>query len=387
MSSHNGPLNGLLVVELAEALAGPYASMILGDLGAEVIKIERPGIGDQSRSWGPPFINNESAYFLGTNRNKKSITIDLKNTLELKRLHKLLAQSDVFITNLHKVDRQEKFDISFKQLTEKNPKLIYAAISGYGFTGYSSELPGYDILAQASSGLMTITGEDQSKAVRFPTPMADISAGVYSVISILSALIHRSSCGKGQFIDVSLSDSQMTWLANIGSSYLNANYEPEPLGNIHPTITPYQPFMAKDKYLIIATGTQKLWQELCNAINSRELIEDSRFIDNASRNNNRKELVKIIEEKLSSRNAIEWIELLNKKEIPCGPINTVPEALTDKHALSRNMIIEFEHPVTGLIKNIGSPINLSLSPVSYRFPPPLLGEHTQEIIESFNLDK
>jgi crotonobetainyl-CoA:carnitine CoA-transferase CaiB-like acyl-CoA transferase len=382
------PLKGIIVVELAEALAGPYASMMLGDLGADVIKIERPGKGDQSRSWGPPFVGDQSAYYLSTNRNKRSMTIDLKSETERLKLQKLLAKADIFITNIHKSSSLRNYEIDYESLSKVNKKIIFSAISGYGHTGVNKGLPGYDILAQAASGLMSITGPTPGEFVRFPIPMADISAGLYSVIAILAALFSRdrSTPSIGQFIDISLIDAQLSWLSNVAGSYFANGKNPNNMGNIHPTIAPYQPVMAKDKLFIVAVGTERLWGKFCSTLGLESLLIDTRFYTNPLRNANRAELISIIETRLAIKNADEWISLLHKNEIPSGPINLVSEALNDPHIISREMIVELEHPALGMIKNLGSPINFSNTQITYRKHPPTLGEHTQEIIDEFSLE-
>ena len=382
------PLKGIIVVELAEALAGPYASMMLGDLGADVIKIERPGKGDQSRSWGPPFVGDQSAYYLSTNRNKRSMTIDLKSETERLKLQKLLAKADIFITNIHKSSSLRNYEIDYESLSKVNKKIIFSAISGYGHTGVNKGLPGYDILAQAASGLMSITGPTPGEFVRFPIPMADISAGLYSVIAILAALFSRdrSTPSIGQFIDISLIDAQLSWLSNVAGSYFANGKNPNNMGNIHPTIAPYQPVMAKDKLFIVAVGTERLWGKFCSMLGLESLLIDTRFYTNPLRNANRAELISIIETRLAIKNADEWISLLHKNEIPSGPINLVSEALNDPHIISREMIVELEHPALGMIKNLGSPINFSNTQITYRKHPPTLGEHTQEIIDEFSLE-
>jgi crotonobetainyl-CoA:carnitine CoA-transferase CaiB-like acyl-CoA transferase len=385
---NKSPLKGIVVVELAEALAGPYASMMLGDLGADVIKIERPGKGDQSRSWGPPFVGDQSAYYLSTNRNKRSMTIDLKLDSECLKLQKLLAKADVFITNIHKSSSLKKYGIDYESLSTVNKKIIYSAISGYGHAGINKGLPGYDILAQAASGLMSITGPTPGEFVRFPTPMADISAGLYSVIAILAALFARDRATPctGQFIDISLIDAQLSWLSNVAGSYFANGKNPTNMGNIHPTISPYQPVMAKDKLFIVAAGTERLWSKFCTTLGLESLISDTRFSTNPLRNANRADLISIVETKLADKNASEWISLLHNNEIPSGPINLVSEALNDPHIISREMIVELEHPALGLIKNLGSPIKFSNTQITYRKHPPTLGEHTEEIISEFGLE-
>ena len=296
----NAPLRHLRVVEMTEALAGPYCSMLLGDMGADVIKIERPGRGDQSRGWGPPFVQGESAYFLSVNRNKRSVELNIKDPRSRVRLLRLLEGSDVFITNVPRMTSLERAGIDPESLRRLNQLLVYAAISGYGHTGPKAGRGGYDIIAQGEAGLMAITGDETSAPIRFPTPMADITAGIYTLIGILTALYARddrvSGTGRGQFVDVSLVDSQTTWLANLAGSYFAAGEHPRPLGNTHPTVTPYQPVRARDKMLIVAVGTEKLWAQFCEATGlDRAIVTDPRFATNADRNRNRETLITIIE--------------------------------------------------------------------------------------------
>jgi len=384
----NNALDNIRVLEMTEALAGPYCSMMLGDLGADVIKIERPTVGDQSRKWGPPFVDGESAYFLSVNRNKRSLELDIKAPDDLKVLHRLVAQSDVFITNIPRMESLRRAAIDPDSLHRVNPRLIYAAISGYGHTGPKASRPGYDIIAQGEAGLMALTGEENGPATRFPTPMADITAGIYTVIGILSALYARdnaaSGSGMGQFIDVALVDAQTTWLANIGGSFFATGERPKRLGNIHPTITPYQPVRAKDKMMIVAVGTERLWARLCDVLGIADRMrDDPRYSSNPSRNAHRSTLIAELEKILMTRDAADWVEKLVANGIPAGPINYPDDTLTDEHLLARNMIVELEHPALGLVRSIGNPINMSRNGPTYRRHPPRLGEHNEEIRGEF----
>ncbi|MBH97884.1 MAG: formyl-CoA transferase [Rhodospirillaceae bacterium] len=377
-------LHGIRIIEMTEALAGPYCAMMLGDLGADVIKVERPGNGDQARGWGPPFLEGESAYFLSVNRNKRSIELNIKNSDDLAVFHNLLETADVFVTNIPRMSSLKRAKIDPKTLQKINPRLIYAGISGYGHTGPKSNRGGYDIIAQGEAGLMTLTGEIDGGPMRFPTPMADITAGIYTTIGILGALYARDNSnngtGKGQFLDVSLVDAQTTWLANIGGSYFATGNRPERLGNIHPTVTPYQPMRARDKMIIVGVGTERLWERLCDALGlDKEIQNDPRFSTNAARNLNRDDLIPILEEKLLLKDASEWVEIFVKKSIPSGPINFPDDTLTDEHIISRGMVVELEHPLIGIVKSIGNPINLSDHGPTYRRYPPTLGEHNEEI--------
>src|SRR5437588_5035524 len=279
------PLTPIRVLEMTEALAGPYCAMMLGDLGADVIKLERPGVGDQARRWGPPFLDGESAYFLSVNRNKRSLALDLKERMGLRVLHQLITRSDVFITNVPRMESLRRAQIDPETLRAMNPRLIYVAISGYGHSGPKANRGGYDIIAQGEAGLMAITGGPDDPAMRFPTPMSDISAGLYALVGILSALYARERSGQGQFIDVALVESQTTWLANIGGSYFATGQRPKKIGNLRPTITPYQPIRAKDKMLIIAVGTEPIWQRFCAVLGvEQSLMRDARFDSNPKRN-------------------------------------------------------------------------------------------------------
>ena len=382
--SSNGPLRHLRVVEMTEALAGPYCSMLLGDMGADVIKIERPGRGDQARGWGPPFVQGESAYFLSVNRNKRSLELNIKDPNSQTVLLRLLKTADVFITNVPRMTSLKRAGIDPESLRDQNPRLVYAAISGYGHTGPKAGRGGYDIIAQGEAGLMAITGDTTTSPMRFPTPMADITAGIYTLIGILAALYtrdaHANGTGRGQFVDVSLVDSQTTWLANLAGSYFTTGECPQPLGNIHPTVTPYQPLRARDKMLIIAAGTEKLWAQFCEALGiDRSVMTDPRFATNADRNRNREALIPIIESRLATADAADWVERLIERGIPAGPINLPDETLDDEQIRARGMIVELEHPLLGVVKSLGNPIHMSDSGPSYRRYPPRLGEHNEEI--------
>jgi len=376
------PLDNLVVLEMSEALAGPYCAMMLGDLGADVIKIERPRVGDQSRQWGPPFLEGESAYFLSVNRNKRSLALDIKNSAHLGVMHKLVKRADVFITNNPRMESLRRAQIDPDTLRAMNPKLIYVAISGYGHTGPKANRGGYDIIAQAEAGLMALTGNPEDGPIRFPTPMADITTGLYALIGTLSALRVRDQSGNGQLIDVALVDSQVTWLANIGGSYFATGERPKKIGNLHPTITPYQPVRCKDKHIIVAVGTEPLWQRFCKVLGIEDtLMRDPRFATNVERNKHRIELISMLEGILMTRNAEEWIEQFVANEIPAGPINFPDETLRDPHLKTRGMIVELAHPLAGLVKSIGNPVHMSDTPPTYRRYPPRLGEHNGEILE------
>ncbi|HLZ51557.1 MAG TPA: CoA transferase [Candidatus Acidoferrum sp.] len=375
-------LEGVRVVEMSEALAGPYCAMLLGDFGADVIKIERPGVGDQSRGWGPPFVGKESAYFLGTNRNKRSVALNYDIPRGAEALRKIIAAADVFIMNQPSLASLRKRGMDAETVCAKNPRLIYCSITGYGFTGPKAGRPGYDILAQAQAGVMSFTGEPGGGPMRYPIAIADMTCGMYSAMGILAALYAREKTGRGQFLDMALLDSQLTWLANIGSSYLNAKALPKRWGNAHPSIVPYEMFRGGDgRSFVLGVGTEALWKKFVHMMQMDDGVgRDERFQTNALRTKNRDALIPALQKMFDGKPAGAWLELLAAAEIPAAPINTVEEALSDAQTLARNMIVQIEHPALGLARSIGNPIKFSETPVSYRLPPPMLGEHTMEIL-------
>jgi crotonobetainyl-CoA:carnitine CoA-transferase CaiB-like acyl-CoA transferase len=375
-------LDDVRVVELSEALAGPYCAMLLGDFGADVLKIERPGVGDQSRGWGPPFVGSESAYFLGTNRNKRSVALNYDHPQGLEALRKLIAAADIFICNQPSLASLQKRGLNPKTLSAQHPRLIYCSITGYGFTGPKAGRPGYDILAQAEAGVMSFTGEPDGGPMRYPIAIADMTCGMYSAMGILAALYAREKTGRGQFLDMALLDSQLTWLANIGSSYLNANASPKRWGNAHPNIVPYEVFRGADgRSFVIGVGTEALWKKfVCLMGIENGIGQDEIFRTNALRTKNRAKLIPLLQKLFDGHAASAWLEQFAAAGIPAAPINTVEEAVNDAQTLARNMIVQLEHPALGIARSIGNPIKFSETPVSYRLPPPLLGEHTREVL-------
>jgi crotonobetainyl-CoA:carnitine CoA-transferase CaiB-like acyl-CoA transferase len=374
-------LDDILIVDLSQALAGPYCTMLLGDMGAEVIKIEPPGSGDQSRGWGPPFVEGESTYFLAVNRNKKSLTLNLKSDQGQEIMHRLIARADVFIHNMPRQSSQRKTGVDAETLLDINPRLIYVSITGYGSSGPYAERPGYDLIAQGESGLMSITGEPEGEPMRYPIPLADMTTGLYTALGVVSALLARHRTGRGQVLDLSLLESQSAWLGILASAYLNAGEEPQRLGNIHPNIVPYQVFRARDKYIIVAVGTQRLWGRFCEVLGiAGTAMNDPRFATNADRLAHRQELVNMVQTILSQKEADHWLEALREAQIPSGPINSVPETLTHAQILERGFVVELEHPLAGWVKSLGNPVHFSDMPVSYRLPPPTLGEHNVAIL-------
>jgi crotonobetainyl-CoA:carnitine CoA-transferase CaiB-like acyl-CoA transferase len=379
-------LDSIRVIELTEALAGPYCAMLLGDFGADVIKIERRQTGDQSRSWGPPFVGSESAYFLATNRNKRSLSLDYDQPLGAEILHKLLATADVFLINQRSQTSLERRGFDAKTICSRYPRLIYCAISGYGYTGPRSGLPGYDIIAQAQAGIMSFTGEPEGPPVRYPVAIADMTCGLYSALGILAALLAREKTGAGQVLDMALFDSQLTLLINAGSNYLNAGVSPQRWGNAHPSIVPYQVFRAGDgRHFVAAIGTDPLWHRFLRVIDATETLgADPRFKTNALRTENRQVLIPALCTIFDTAPAADWLSRLTAEDIPASAIQTVGEAVYDPQALARGLIVELKHPTLDVVRSIANPVRLSATPVLYRLPPPLLGEHNREILQSLD---
>jgi crotonobetainyl-CoA:carnitine CoA-transferase CaiB-like acyl-CoA transferase len=377
----NMVLDGIRVVELSEALAGPYCAMLLGDLGADVIKVERNAGGDQSRSWGPPFVGTESAYFLATNRNKRSLTLNYDHPKGNEILQRLLATADVFICNQPSLRSMQRRGIDPQTLRAKHPRLIYCSISGYGLTGPNAERPGYDILAQAEAGVMSFTGEPDGGPIRFPIAIADMTTGIYSAMGILAALFARERSGNGDHLDMALFDSQLTWLANIGSNFLNAGVSPARWGNAHPSIVPYQLFRGSDgRYFVVGVGTQEQWLRLVKLLDVEQLGRDSRFVSNPARIQHRDQLIPVLQERFDHQPSSSWLAALKAADIPAAAIQTVGEALQDPQTQARGLVVEIEHPTLKIARSIANPVRFAERPASYRLPPPILGEHNREIL-------
>ena len=372
------PLTGIRVLDLSRVLAGPYCTMVLGDLGADVIKVEPPE-GDETRGWGPPFAGGESAYYLCVNRNKRGIVIDLKTEEGKNILRDLAVQSDVLVENF-RPGRLKKFGLDFKTLHKLNPRLVYCSISGFGQTGSMRDKPGYDFMIQAMGGVMSITGEPEGEPMKVGVAAADLFAGQNAVIAILAALQARALTGRGQHLDISLFDSQLGWLANVASNYLISGNLPRRHGNAHPNIVPYQSFQASDGWFAIAVGNDKQFEALCRVIGKSELVSDPRFAKNSARVENRDELIALLKPIFATRSASEWLNSLEQIEIPCGPINNLEQVFSMPLVKEREMLVKMEHPTIGELPLVGSPLKMSETPVEYRLPPPLMGEHTEEVL-------
>ncbi len=372
------PLENIKVLDLTRVLAGPYATMILGDLGADIIKIEMPVKGDDARFFGP-YINGESVYFMSLNRNKRSITLNLKNKEENRLFLEMVKEVDVVVENF-RPGTMERLGLGYETLKEINPKIIYAATSGYGHTGPYKERAAYDAVVQAMSGLMSITGEEGGKPTRVGTSIGDITAGLFTVIGILTALANRYETGEGQKVDVAMLDCQVAILENAIARYIVTGEIPKPEGNKHPSIVPFETFETKDGEIMIAAGNDFLWGKFCSIIDREELINDSRFKTNPLRNKNYDKLRPLIAEPLKYKKTKEWQEILNEVGIPNGPINTIDKVLEDPQIKAREMIVEMDHPVVGEFKVPGIPIKLSETPGKIRRSSPILGEHREEVL-------
>ena len=373
------PLSGIRVLDLSRILAGPYCTMMLGDLGAEVIKVERPGTGDDTRTWGPPFAGGESAYYLCCNRNKKSISIDLKNPRGLELVKEFARVSDVLVENFTP-GLMKDFGLDYETLRERNPRLIYCSITAYGQDGPYRDRPGYDMVLSAVGGLMWITGPEGGEPCKVGVAITDVVTGVHASGAIMAALLWRERSGRGQYIDCSLLDVQVAALANIASNYLVADKEAQRWGTAHESIIPYQVFPTKDRPIAIAVANQKLWVNFCRTVGKQEWIKDPRFESNPKRVENRKEMVASVAELMAQKTCDEWVELLVEASIPCGPVNNMERLFADPQVLHRGMIAEVPHPTIGTLRLCGVPIKYSEAPGSIRLPPPLLGEHTDEIL-------
>lgn len=379
-------LSRIKVLDLSRVVAGPVCTSILGDLGADIIKVEGPDFLDETRAWFPPDIEDISLYYMAVNRNKRAITVNLKTKEGIQIIKKLIQESDVIVENF-KTGTMERLGLGYEDLKALNPKIIHCSITGFGHTGPYKQLPGYDFLAQAMSGFMSVNGISNGEPVKAGIAMADLYAGLYAIISILAALEARNQTGRGQHCDISLMDSMVASLLNIGTGFLNTGNLPKRYGNQHPTLVPYQNFQTKDKEIIIAVGNDRQFQRFCSLINAEELPQDERFATANARIIYREELIPIIQEAILTKTADQWLTLFQGNNIPCGPINTLDRVFTDEQVLERQMIQEVEHPTVGIVKLLGSPIKLSDTPVTIERHPPLHGEHTEEVLLELGYDK
>lgn len=385
-----GALDGIRVLDLSRVLAGPWCGQILADLGAEVIKIERPKYGDDTRAWGPPWMKNdqgedshEAAYYQSTNRNKQSVAIDISTVEGQALVHSLIKDTDVLIEN-YKTDSLKKYNLDYESLSQINPRLVYCSITGFGQTGPRAEEPGYDFIIQGMGGLMSVTGEKDSLPGGGPQKLgiafSDITTGLYATVAIQAALLNRHISGLGQYIDMALLDVQVATLANQGMNYLASGKVPTRYGNAHANIVPYQVFKASDRDFIIACGNDKQFAQLCDAIGLADLPQDPRFSSNAQRIKYRTEVTTLLAAHFATRTADEWVSAIQTAKVPVGLINNLEQAFKEPQVKARNMLIDMQHPESKNLTLIGSPIKMSRTPVEYRQAPPTLGQHTDEIL-------
>ncbi len=383
-----GPLAGLRVLDLSRILAAPFATQYLGDLGADIIKVERPGRGDDTRAWGPPYVTGadgaptgESAYYLSANRNKRSIAIDMADPEGAETIRRLAAKCDVLVENF-KVGGLAKYGLDYESIRAVNPSIVYLSVTGFGQTGPNAHRPGYDLLAQGAGGIMSLTGEPEGEPMKVGVGIADIMCGMYGVSALMAALLHRERTGEGQHIDVALLDTQVSWLANEGVNYLLSGEAPRRRGNQHPNIVPYQVFECADGHAIVAVGNDTQFARFVNMIGLPELAEDARFIKNSDRLEHREALIPLLATRLREMPKAEVVAGMERVGVPGGEINTIPEVFASAQVAARDMKIAMDYPgsAAGKVELIGNPVKFSRTPVTYRRPPPRCGEHTQEIL-------
>ena len=374
-------LDGVRVLDLTRALAGPFCTLMLGDYGADVIKIELPGTGDDTRTWGPPFIGTESAYFLSINRNKRSLTLNFKEPQAVEIFSKLVEDTDVIVENFTP-GVMERLGLGYETIKAANPKIVYCSISGFGQTGPYQKRPAYDQIMQGVSGLMSITGDPEGEPEKIGIAVTDIGAGMWAAFAVLAALHHRQKNGEGQYIDLAMLDAQVAWLTYQAAFFFATNTPPKRLGKAHPTLVPYQAFMAQDgKYFNVAVGSERLWERFCQGIKREDLKDNPDYATNGDRVRNRTKIVPLLQEFFLKRPSLEWVEDLQAANVPAGPINDLADVFSDPQVLHRQMLLEMPHPTLGSIKQTGLPLKFSLTPGGLDRHPPLLGEHNQEILQ------
>ncbi|XP_051969574.1 succinate--hydroxymethylglutarate CoA-transferase isoform X2 [Xyrauchen texanus] len=373
------PLDGVKVLDLTRVLAGPFATMLLGDLGAEVIKVERPGLGDDTRAWGPPFIGEESAYFLSVNRNKKSIAVNLKDPKGTKLITELAKVCDVLVEN-YLPGKLNKMGLGHEELQEVAPQLIYCSISGYGQTGPESHKPGYDSIASAMSGMMHITGPEDGDPVRPGVAMTDLATGLYTQGAIMAALLQRQRTGRGLHIDCNLLSSQVACLTHIAANYLNAGKEARRWGTAHESIVPYQGFKTKDGYLVVAAGNDQQFMKVCKVLSLNGLAESPKYKSNTLRVQHRKELLEVLSERFMEKTTGEWLRHFDGTGVPCGPINNIQQVFTNAQVAHNGLILEMDHPTSGRIAVPGPAVHFSSFEFSKPIPPPVIGQHTVQVL-------
>ena len=383
-----GPLKGFRVLDLSRILAGPWASQMLADLGAEVIKIERPGSGDDTRGWGPPFMpdqtgapTGESAYFHGANRGKFSVCIDIAQAKGQALVRELACHCDVLIENF-KLGGLRKYGLDYEALHALNARLVYCSITGFGQDGPYAERAGYDFMIQAMGGIMSVTGEADGQPMKIGVALADILTGLYAANAIQAALMHQRATGEGQHVDMALLDVHVATLANQTMNYLATGVNPERLGNAHPNIVPYQAFETADGYIILAIGNDGQFRRFCELAGRAELARDTRFERNSERARHRDQLIPQVEEIMAQKSSAAWLEALNQRGIPCGSINNLEQVFADPQVRHRGLRLELDHPVAGRVASVATPIRLSQTPVSYERAPPTLGQHTDEVLKA-----
>jgi crotonobetainyl-CoA:carnitine CoA-transferase CaiB-like acyl-CoA transferase len=392
---HSGPLAGTFVLDLSRVLAGPWATQILADLGAEVIKIERPGAGDDTRAWGPPFVkrsdgsDGDAAYFFAANRNKKSVTVDMAAPEGAELIRRLAAKADVLVENF-KTGGLNKYGLDYEALRHANPRLVYCSITGFGQTGPDAGRAGYDYMIQAMGGLMSITGQPDGapggEPMKVGVAVVDLFTGLYASNAVLAALLHARATGQGQHIDMSLFEVQAAMLANQATNFFVSGRAPARMGNAHPNLAPYQPFPTSDGAVVIAVGNDGQFRALCHVLGAPNLAKDKRFLSNASRVNNRVELAAALSELTIARSTGAWVEALETASVPCGPINTVDRVFAEPQAAARELVVEqTREDLESPVRTVASPLRLSATPVSYQTAPPALGAHTREVLKGLGL--